>query len=313
MKKLKLLIPISIGAILLAGCFVIGNVFSNQLLLPGRSTFDDYFNANSSNDYYDASEYEMCTKTPFEVESPEGYIIRGEFLTPTYYGEAEPATDKIVYYLHGYSSNRAQGIWFLQEYFDLGYSVVLYDHVGSGDSGGEYSTMGVNESRDLQLVREYIEKEYGTPGITTLHGISMGASTAMYYGEKYGGVDYIIADCGYSNMKEEVIYQFQEQFNFPNFPFINLANIGLKLKAGYTLEDVNCLKSVASENFKDIKLLIIHGDADKFTPVKMAYDLDAAAIGEHQLEIFEGVDHAASYQAYPKRYGMLMSNFLNKN
>ncbi len=310
MKKLKFLIPISIGAILFAGCVIIGNTFSNQLLLPGRSYFDDYFKSYSTKDYYDSSEYEMCTKSPFEVKTEDGYILRGEFLTPTYYGEGEPVNDKIVYYLHGYSSNRAQGVWFLQEYFDLGYSVVLYDHVASGDSGGKYSTMGVNESRDLQLVREYIETTYGTPEVTTLHGISMGASTAMYYGELYGNVDYIIADCGYSNMKEEVIYQFQEQFNYPNFPFINLANIGLRLKAGYTLDDVNCLKSVASDNYKDIKLLIIHGEADKFTPVKMAYDLDAAAIGEHQLEIFEGVEHARSYEDDPKRYSMLMTQFL---
>ncbi len=310
MKKLKIFVPVSLIILLLVGCVIIGHIFSNQLLLPGRTTFDDYFNQNSSNEYYDTSEYEMCNKEPFEVESADGYIIRGEFLTPTYYGEAEPTTDKIVYYLHGYGSNRAQGVLFLQEYFDLGYSVVLYDHVNSGDSGGKYSTMGVNESKDLDQVISYIENTYGVPEVTTLHGISMGASTAMYYGEQYGGVDYIIADCGYSNMREEVIYQFQQQFDYPNFPFINLADIGLKLKAGYTLDDVNCLKSVASENYNDIKLLIIHGDSDNFTPVTMAYDLEAVALGETQLEIFEGAAHAKSYQSNPKRYATLMSKFL---
>ncbi len=310
MKKPKILIPVSITAVLLLGCIVIGNVFSNQLLLPGRTTFSDYFNTYTSDPYYDASEYDLCNKEPFEVESDDGYLIRGEFLTPTYYGEVEPSNDKIVYFLHGYGSNRAQGLWFLTEYFNLGYSVVIYDHVGSGDSGGKYSTMGVNETRDLQLIRGYIEETYGTPEVTTLHGISMGASTAMYYGEQYGKVDYIIADCGYSNMKDEVIYQYHQQFNFPNFPFINLANIGLKLKAGYTLDDVNCLQSVASENYEDIKLLLIHGDSDNFTPVDMAYDLNDAAIGEHQLEIFEGAAHAKSYMSDPVRYANLMSEFL---
>ncbi len=310
MKKKNLLFPILIIILLLIGCIIIGNVFSNQLLLPGRSSFSEYFEKYNMDLYYDASEYEICEKTAFEVESEDGYIIHGEFLTPTYYGEKQPSTDKILYFLHGYGSNRAQGIWFLKEYFDLGYSVVLYDHVGAGDSGGEYSTMGVNESRDLQLVREYIESTYGQPKVTALHGISMGASTAMYYGEIYGNVDYIVADCGYSNMRDEVIYQFKQQFDYPNFPFINLANIGLKLKAGYTLDDVNCLQSVASVGYKDIKLLIIHGDEDNFTPVQMAYDLDNVAVGEHQLEIFKNAAHAQSYQSNPTAYSNLLNSFL---
>ncbi len=310
MKNKRFILPATISVALIASCVLIGNIFSNELLLPGRTYFEDYYNLNSLNEYYDSPDYEVCKKEPFEVISEDGYILRGEFLTPTYYGSYEPNNDKIIYYLHGYGSNRAQGLWFLEEYFNLGYSVVLYDHVASGDSDGEYVTMGVNESRDLQSVREYIENTYGTPEVTALHGISMGASTAMYYGELYGNVDYIIADCGYSTMKDEVIFQFKQQFNYPNFPFINLANIGLKLKAGYSLDDVNCLESVASENYEDIKLLIVHGDADAYTPVEMAYDLAEAAIGDCQLEIFPNADHAESYQTNPTRYSKMLYHFL---
>ncbi len=307
-SKLKIIIPTTILAFLTIACIIIGDVFSDELLSPGRSTFEDKFNVYSENPNYDDEYYLSAKKTPFDVTSTHGYNISGEYLpNPT-------PSNKNIYFVHGYGVNRAQALWFLETYHTLGFNVIIYDQVGSGLSGGDYATMGVNEADNLQSVRLYAEQTFGAPEKTAIHGISLGASTAMYYNEIYGDVspvDYILADCGYSNMKEEVIYQYHEQFDLPNFPFINLANIGLKLKANYTLDDVNCLQSVASDNYKNTKLLIIHGGDDKFTPTKMAYDLDAAALYDHKLEIFEGVGHAKSYETDPQRYTSLMADLFN--
>ncbi len=307
-NKLKIILITTIISLLTIACIIIGDIFSDELLSPGRSTFEDKFNIYSENPNYDGEYYLNAERIPFEVTSTHGYNISGEYIpNPT-------PSSKNIYFIHGYGVNRAQALWFLETYHELGFNVVIYDQVGSGESGGDYATMGVNESDDLQSVRLYTETTYGTPTETALHGISLGASTAMYYNEIYGDVspvNYILADCGYSNMKEEVIYQYHQQFDLPNFPFINLANIGLKLKADYTLNDVNCLKSVASDNYKNTKLLIIHGGDDIFTPTKMAYDLDAAAKYDHQLEIFEGVGHARSYESDPERYTTLMAELFN--
>ncbi len=283
---------------------VVGNKISDALLKPKKREFKDWLDENSEHEQYDEKYYFDASREEFKVLSEDGYYIVGEYLA------CPVESDKTIYYLHGYGVNRAEAIWFLKAYHDCGYNVVIYDHIGSGDTGGDFATMGVRESRDLHTVRQFIEKTYGKPAKIALHGMSMGASTAMYYGEIYGDVDCIIADCGYSNMNDIVIHQFKEQFKLPKFPFINLANIGLKLKAGYTLKDVDCLKSVSSENYKDIKLLIIHGRDDKFTPVEMAYELDKACIGEHYLEVIEGAEHATSYKTDPEKYVELMKKVL---
>ncbi len=304
MKKNKL---INLG-IVLSGLsivsVIVGNEISNKLLKPKKKSFKEWFDVNSEKEHYDEKYYLNASREAFKVVSEDNYEIFGEYIA------CPVESDKTIYYLHGYGVNRAESIWFLKAYHDCGYNVVIYDHIGSGDSGGDYSTMGVKESRDLYTVKQFIEKRYGKSVKTALHGMSMGASTAMYYGELYGDVDCIIADCGYSNMNDIVVHQFKEQFNLPKFPFVNLANIGLKLKAGYTLKDVNCLKSVSSGNYKNIKLLIIHGGDDEFTPVKMAYELDKACIGEHYLEIIEGAKHANSYKTNPKKYEELMKKVL---
>ncbi len=290
--------------VLIIPSIVIGDVFSNQLLLPERDTFEKGFNTYGKNKNYDREYYLNQKVDTHNVLSEDGYDLYVEYL------KCPTQSKKTIYYLHGYGVTRAQAVWFLEKYHELGYNVVMYDQIASGKSGGKYSTMGVKESRDLKTVKDYIENTYGKSEKVALHGISMGASTAIYYGEKYGGIDYIIADCGYSNMKDIVIYQYKQQFNLPNFPFINLANIGLKIKANYRLEDVNCIESIASNNFKDINVLIIHGEKDNFTPVHMAYELQEASVGNSKLEIFENAHHAECYQSETERYEKLMEKLL---
>ncbi len=282
----------------------IADIFSKELLKPKRSTFDDDFYRYIKNLNYNSSFYLTSKADSFFIKSEDNYNLYIEYF------KAPNKSKKTIYFLHGYSTTRAQSLWFLEMYHNLGFNVVIYDQIASGESGGCYSTMGVKESRDLKTIVDYIKKTYGESEITVLHGISMGASTAIYYGEKYGEIDYIIADCGYSSMRNIVLYQFKQQFNLPTFPFIPLTNLGLKFKANYTLNNINCLKSVASNNFNNIKLLIIHGKEDIFTPVSMAYNLYDASIGYCQLKIFENAGHANCYELNPIDYKEIVTDFL---
>ncbi len=300
----KALIISSALLILVIPSIIIGNVFSNELLLPERATFEDGFNTYSKNINYDNEYYLKQSIESHNILSEDGYDLYAEYL------KCPTESNKTIYYLHGYGVTRAQAIWFLEKYHELGYNVVMYDQIASGKSGGKYSTMGVKESRDLKTVKDYIENTYGKSEKVALHGISMGASTAIYYAEKYGDIDYILADCGYSTMKDIVIHQYKQQFNLPNFPFINLANIGLKMKANYTLNDVDCLQSIASDELNNVDIVIIHGAQDNFTPVHMAYDLQQASTGNSKLEIFENADHADCYQSEPQRYERIMEQLL---
>ena len=55
-----------------------------------------------------------------------------------------------------------------------------FDYTGSGISEGEYTTMGVNESKDLSAVIHYMAEKYNVKKIS-LWGRSMGAVTGVYY------------------------------------------------------------------------------------------------------------------------------------
>jgi len=57
---------------------------------------------------------------------------------------------------------------------------VSFDYTGSGISEGQYTTMGVNESKDLSSVINFIAETYKVRKFS-LWGRSMGAVTGIYY------------------------------------------------------------------------------------------------------------------------------------
>ena len=61
----------------------------------------------------------------------------------------------IVVYLHGISSSRLEGYSVLPV-LSPEISLLVYDYVGSGQSDGEYVSLGYNESLDLEYIIQYI-------------------------------------------------------------------------------------------------------------------------------------------------------------
>ncbi|MDY0407605.1 alpha/beta hydrolase [Paracerasibacillus soli] len=119
-----------------------------------------------------------------------------------------------------------------------------------------------------------------------LHGNSMGAAVVlMTSGEKLPPqVKGIIADSGYSTVKEELQHQLKHIYNLPSFPLLDVTSIITKIRAGYTFEEASSIDQV-KKNTKP--LLIIHGDADDLVPTKMAYDIYDAAGGKKNCGLFQ--------------------------
>lgn len=59
-------------------------------------------------------------------------------------------------YLHCNSGSRVEGIAHARQVLEAGYAFVVFDFSGSGLSEGEYVTLGLNESEDLETVIAHI-------------------------------------------------------------------------------------------------------------------------------------------------------------
>ena len=60
-------------------------------------------------------------------------------------------------YLHCNSGSRIEGIAHAKQVLEAGYAFVVFDFCGSGMSEGEYVTLGLNESEDLETVISHIK------------------------------------------------------------------------------------------------------------------------------------------------------------
>ena len=72
------------------------------------------------------------------------------------FGELADA-EEIVVYLHCNSGSRVEGIAHARQVLEAGYSFVVFDFCGSGLSEGEYVTLGLHESEDLEVVISHIK------------------------------------------------------------------------------------------------------------------------------------------------------------
>jgi pimeloyl-ACP methyl ester carboxylesterase len=109
--------------------------------------------------------------------------------------------------------------------------MVLFDYRGSGISEGDYTSMGVNESEDLERVIQYL----GTVEQViefSLWGRSMGAVTILYYltkqyyaNHKTGTlVTSVVLDSPFSNMRKLMYEIGANNVGLPEFVFLPVVN-----------------------------------------------------------------------------------------
>jgi dipeptidyl aminopeptidase/acylaminoacyl peptidase len=102
---------------------------------------------------------------------------------------------------------------------DIG--VFCFDFAGSGLSGGEYITLGANESQDLLNVIDYLRKSRRVSSIA-LWGRSMGATTAVLAASADHSVAAVVADSPFGNLRQVIEELLTSRMSVPMF-ILNLA------------------------------------------------------------------------------------------
>jgi alpha-beta hydrolase superfamily lysophospholipase len=91
----------------------------------------------------------------------------------TWYARTDSIAKGTVILFHGIMGNKGMLIAEAGEFLSDGYNVMLVDFRAHGNSGGNTTTIGVRESKEVKAAYDYIVKE-GEKNIL-LYGVSMGA------------------------------------------------------------------------------------------------------------------------------------------
>jgi len=242
------------------------------------------------------------------IDSRLGYTLQG-----TYIPNPNPTKNTVVF-VHGITGSRLMGLWYAHIYLGAGYNVLIYDCRASGESGGDSVSWGFYESRDLDQWIDWVE-ERNPGGIIGVHGISMGAATALMHAEMNEithRVKFYVADSSYSDLEALLTQQIDAAVYLHDPLWVKLlldySSIAAKWQSGFRYQDVSPLRSVSHVT---TPILYFHGDMDVLVPVYMDQQLYDATKGYKEQYIFAGDGHAMAIFNHEDQYRHHIRNFID--
>ena len=232
------------------------------------------------------------------LESFDGLELKAKKFSPA------ESSNRWAILIHGYGRDGTFAYDYAEEYLKRGWNVLIPDLRASGESGGQFITMGALESRD---VFDWANKLPDDAQIV-LHGVSMGAATALMTAAlEPKNLVAVVEDCGYTSAYEMFTAQLNKIFGLPEYPVMPCANIVCKVKTGVKISDAAPIDSV---NKIKVPILFIHGYADELVPFEMMTRLYNKATAPKEKFVVSGAGHADAKRQNPAAYFDKVFTFL---
>ena len=214
-------------------------------------------------------------------------------------------SDKYVIISHGFKSNRYGAVKYVDSYIDLGFNCIIYDMRDHGENAKATVSLGQFESEDLYKLIEDTYNRYGNIKLG-LHGESMGAATSLTVLAKKPKVDFVVADCGFSNLYD-LIYK---AYDLAKTPFVlPSVNIAMKLRYGYDMKKTSPKDAIVGN---EVPICFIHGEADTFILPENSQVNKATTAGYSELHLVPNAAHAQSREVLGEaEYRGIIGDFLN--
>ena len=217
-----------------------------------------------------------------------------------------------VILLHGYTGSKEMMYPYAYHYVQHGYNALAPDFRCQGESEGDYIGLGATDSKDLLLWINLILARDPEAEIV-LHGLSMGASTALILSGMENvppNVRAVISDCAFTDAYSMFREKIGSWFYLPAFPVVDSASLVIRLRAGYDLKRTSPLEAVTRSH---IPTLFIHGREDRMIPVEMCMQLYEAAACPKDTLIVDGAGHAQAATREPGLYFDTVDRFLEEH
>ena len=230
------------------------------------------------------------TRTDFTLKTKRSYNLECSHWEPV-----ERVTDRIpvIIYMHGNSSARVEVIPQLSYLLSLGLAVFAFDFAGSGKSDGEYVSLGYYEREDLSCIVAHL-RATNVVSTIALWGRSMGAATALMFGDRDPSIACMILDSSFadlSQLAEEMVEKGRDQgVIVPTFVVgvaLRMIQGSVKKQAGFNIKHIS---PIAHADKCFIPALFVAGEHDDFIKKHHSEAIYEKYAGDKNLIIVEG-DH----------------------
>ncbi|MEP1033750.1 alpha/beta fold hydrolase [Ekhidna sp.] len=280
---------------------------SNRVLNTNSSfqkTLDDIKN------YWDKSYEEMITLLPpptdFSLQSEDNITIKGK-----YFAVSDSATCLFIF-AHGWARSWQNMLKYYPIVDECGCDVIMYDHRAHGESGGEYPTGGIMESKDLLSVTAWASqnKQFTWNQIAWV-GSSWGAGAAIIAGADDRNPAFIFIDSPYQDWYTAIFERAIEDYG----TWINGIAPAVMLWVN-TRADVNYKEASPMEAMKRVTepVFMIHSKSDPETNSQQSVNISQNLNSLSEFHHTEwGNIHVMDVISNKKEVKEMLKNFIQKN
>lgn len=245
-----------------------------------------------------------------ELTTPDGLKLKA------WYAPAEKEPKRFAICIHGHNCNGPDECSHLFPFYrnTLGYNYLLPDLRGHGRSEGNKIGFSALDYKDINLWIDYLVDRFGEDIEIILHGISMGAATAMMVNNHSPRkqVKLIIEDCGFTNAYEQVGIKVKTIMKGRNAPHVvMMINFFCKVFSKYDLkkdaDPLGTMKNAVNP------VLFVHGEEDDLVPFYMCGKLYEACPVEKDIFTVPGATHAYCYYDAKEEYDQKITEFIKKH
>jgi uncharacterized protein len=281
----------------------LGLYFTNRLMYMKKKDEELILRREKEAGRYNPVEFESLPKREVDISSPFGYTIKALLVEPHH-------TNRYIIISHGVTETKINSIKYANMFLARGFNTLIYDHRRHGESGGKTTSFGHYEKFDLKTVVDWLKTEKGPQLELGIHGESMGAATMLLYaGLLEDGADFYIADCPFSDFKEQLAYLIKKDFKLVPSLLLPLGDVLLRLRDKYSIRNVSPISVI--ENIKH-PILFIHSQKDDFILPTMTKDLFEQKKGPKMLFLAANGRHAQSFNENRADYERVIDEFLQK-
>jgi uncharacterized protein len=214
---------------------------------------------------------------------------------------------------HGSGGSRDHATPYAAFLLDAGFDVLAPDARGHGESGG-FGTYGLREADDLQRWAAWARTRHPGACVYAL-GSSLGAAQVLMAEASRPAFCAIVSDSSFATFLDAGLDRVARPLGLGDAgrwvgrPAAYVGAGYVRLRYGVNLLDAKPEAAIARIR---IPVLLIHGDADRNTPVYHARALGAAQPAA-TIWIVPGASHTASWRAQPEAFPRRIVAFLRQH
>ncbi|HET60129.1 MAG TPA: alpha/beta hydrolase [Chloroflexi bacterium] len=276
--------------------------FARIIIFPKVYPYEEVYQIKVDEGTLNTMDWATWPKEEIWIESPKQYQLHGYWLP------VEEAVGTVII-VHGITVNLYASVKYVKLFRRRGFNVLVYDHRNHGKSGGNFTTFGFLEKRDLKAVVDWVVRKTGHGAIIGTHGESLGAATCLQHAAIDPRVSFVISDCSFADLADLLYYRLRKEYRLMGWILIPIASVFVRFMAGFWLQAISPVKAVQEI---EAPLFIIHGAEDEYIPPSHAERIFASKKkGVKKLWLALHSDHAESQPVNPTLYDQKIGEFLS--